>query len=106
MVRGVVYTDGKMVPPPPSFWRTAIIRFMDDKDATKELEQQEFQKQAEKLLKNYDTDIHIADGTKSGMSTLRKKPIPLAKTSPHQKDVTCQTCVGVSNWIGLSNRPT
>ena len=68
---------------------------MDTKD------EQEFIKQAERLLKNSDTDIHFADDTKFGMSTLCGKPIPPAKTSPYTEDVTCKACIGESNWRAL-----
>lgn len=74
---------------------------MDIKDAGKELEQEEFKKQAAKLLENIDTDVHYADGKRSGMSTLCKKPIPPAKTSPYEKDVTCEACKAEERWKAI-----
>jgi hypothetical protein len=52
-----------------------------------------------------DTDIHYADATKGGLSTFCKKPIPPARTSPYEKDVTCEACNGEANWRAIPKRP-
>jgi hypothetical protein len=50
-------------------------------------------------------DVHYADKEKCGLSTLCGKPIPPAKASPYEKDVTCPECIGVSNWRAIPHRP-
>jgi hypothetical protein len=81
-----------------TFCGNAIIRLMGDKQAEKEMEMRALRKQAAELLKRSDTDVHIAKNT---MTTLCGKPIPPARCSPRQSEVTCQRCKGESNWTGL-----
>jgi len=74
---------------------------MDAKDTRKRSEQEEVRKQAAKLLEDIDTDVLYADRKRNGMSTLCKKPIPPAKTSPYQKDVTCEACKAEERWRAI-----
>jgi hypothetical protein len=71
---------------------------MATKDGRKDLDEEEFKKQAAEFLKN-DTDVHYADATKSGRSTLRGKPIPPLQESMVEKEITCQACRGQLNWL-------
>jgi len=74
-----------------------------DKDTRKKLDIQEFQRQAQEYLKKHGIDdrIHIADSTKNGWSTLCNLPIPPAVASTQANEVTCEACIGISNWIKL-----
>lgn len=75
-----------------------------DKETRKELDIQEFQRQAAEYLKKHGIDnrVHIADSTKNGGSTLCNQPIPPAVASTQENEVTCEACLGISNWMKLN----
>jgi DNA-directed RNA polymerase subunit RPC12/RpoP len=52
-----------------------------------------------------DTDIHYADTKGGGLSTLCSKPIPPAKTSMKEKEITCETCNGKLKFMAIPDRP-
>ena len=84
---------------PPQRWEARIEA--GKKLMIKRNDQQEFEKQTTKLLKNSDTDTHYADLNKSGMSTMCGKPIPPARTSSYQLNITYKKCIGELNWRAL-----
>lgn len=71
----------------------------------KQKDQQEFEKQAAKLLSKVDTDVHYEDIKTAGISTLCGQQSAAVRTSMKAKEITCQKCIGKLNWNAIPNRP-